>query len=93
MLNDSTRYGPLDDAVVECANPRQTPERLRLASSPLLAALARAGTEHVYVDTAAVEELSAVAVTASGRTRWATEIRSSSAGSSRCVALPRAGAI
>jgi transaldolase len=63
MVNDSTRQGPLDYAVVECANPRQTPERLRLTSSPLLAALARAGTEHVYVDTAAVEELRAIAVT------------------------------
>jgi hypothetical protein len=62
-----SRYDPLDDAIVEeCASPLQPPERLRLVSAPLLAALARAGTEHVYVDTAGVDELAAVAVTDAG---------------------------
>lgn len=52
--------------MVACASPLQPPEGLRLVSSPLLATLARAGTEHIYVDTAGVDNLGAVAVTDSG---------------------------
>jgi transaldolase len=62
----STRYDVLDDAIIACARPLQPPEHRRLVSSPLLAALGRAGTEHVYVDTAGVEDLEEVAVTDAG---------------------------
>lgn len=66
MSKNPTRRDTLEDVVVGCATPAQPPERLPLVSSPLLAALRRAGTEHVYVDTADIEELRAVAVTSDG---------------------------
>jgi transaldolase len=63
MPKRPTRSHALDDLVARCVSPPQPPERLRRASSPLLAALRRAGTAHLYVDTADVDELRAVAVT------------------------------
>lgn len=62
MSNDRIRRNPLDGLLAGCAPAPQPPERLRLTSSPLLASLGRAGTSHVYLDTADVEELRAVAV-------------------------------
>lgn len=46
-----------DDAVVACGRPGGFPERVTLASHPMLAALRRAGTQHVYGDTASTREL------------------------------------
>jgi len=46
-----------DDAVVALATARGFPESPRPTSAPLLAALRRTGTHHVYADTASVEEL------------------------------------
>jgi transaldolase len=47
----------IESAIVERGDRRQEPSRPRLAATPLLAALERAGTRHVYGDTADVEEL------------------------------------
>lgn len=46
-----------DDAVVACGRPGGFPERVTLASHPMLAALRRAGSRHVYGDTASTREL------------------------------------
>jgi transaldolase len=48
---------PLDDALVSYGQPAGEPARPRLTSSPLLAAVRRAGTAHIYADTADVREL------------------------------------
>jgi transaldolase len=54
-------------ALVTCGRGHAAQEQVRLVSSPLLAALRRAGTTHVYADTADREELRRVlAVPGSG---------------------------
>src|SRR5262245_4728694 len=45
------------DLLVEAAQSRRQPPPVRLRSSPLLAALKRAGTAHVYADTADTDEV------------------------------------
>ena len=47
----------LEEVLVTCGRGRGAPERVRLVSSPLLAALRRTGTAHVYADTADRDEL------------------------------------
>jgi transaldolase len=47
----------LEKVLVTCGRARGAPERVRLVPSPLLAALRRTGTAHVYADTADTEEL------------------------------------
>jgi transaldolase len=46
-----------EEAFLTCERGAVTPERVQLVPSQLLAALRRAGTAHVYADTADVEEL------------------------------------
>jgi transaldolase len=61
-MKHSTLHDTIDNALVACVPTPQPAERLQIVSSPLLAALRRAGTEHVYLDTADVGELDGVAV-------------------------------
>ena len=49
--------GSLEEALVTCGRGQVAQQRMRLVSSPLLAALRRTGTAHVYADTADSEEL------------------------------------
>jgi transaldolase len=55
-----------DDAVAACGRPSGATETRPLAPSPLLSALRRAGTSHVYADTADTEELGKLLATAGG---------------------------
>jgi transaldolase len=55
-----------DDAVVILGQPAGAPAQVPLASSPLLAAVCRAGTRHIYGDTADVQELRALITTGDG---------------------------
>ena len=55
-----------DDAVVAFGQPATPTARPQLTSSPLLAAVGRAGTTHIYGDTADAGELAALITTASG---------------------------
>ncbi len=55
-----------DDTVVRCGQPPGAAVHPQLTSSPLLAALCRAGTLHVYGDTADANELGALITTAAG---------------------------
>jgi transaldolase len=55
-----------DAAVIECGRSDAEPKPHALVSSPLLAALRRAGTSHVYADTADVEELRQLVATRGG---------------------------
>jgi hypothetical protein len=50
----------LDPVVTALGRPARFPDQPRLASTQLLAALRRAGTEHIYADTADPEELAAL---------------------------------
>jgi transaldolase len=50
----------LDDAVVACGVPPGAGAHPRLTSSALLSAVCKAGTRHIYADTADVEELRAL---------------------------------
>ena len=59
----------LDDAVVEFGRPRGVEAQPSLTSAPLLAAVQRAGTKHIYADTADVEELGALVSTPGGNIR------------------------
>jgi hypothetical protein len=61
MMNDPTRHDTLADVLAACVAAPKPSERFRFMSSPLLAALGRAGTTHLYVDTADVDEVRAVA--------------------------------
>jgi transaldolase len=56
----------LEKVLVTCGRGRGAPERVRLVSSPLLAALRRTGTAHVYADTADTEELRRLLAVAGG---------------------------
>jgi len=56
----------LDDAVVAFGQPSGGAAQPALTSSPMLAALGRAGTQHVYADTADVEEVRALILTSNG---------------------------
>jgi transaldolase len=56
----------LEDVLVTCGRAPGTVERVRLVSSPLLAALRRTGTAHVYADTADTEELRRLLAVAGG---------------------------
>ena len=47
----------LEDALVALGRPGEFPEKPRLSPGPLLGALRRAGTEHLYADTASRDEL------------------------------------
>ena len=47
----------LEEAMVTCGRGQVAQQRVRLVSSPLLAALRRTGTAHVYADTADRDEL------------------------------------
>jgi transaldolase len=64
MVPDSTasnRTEPLfEDRFIALGRPEGHERRLRLESAPLLASLKRAGTSHVYADTADAEELRAL---------------------------------
>lgn len=55
-----------DEAIVSYGQPAGEPARPRLSSSPLLAAVTRAGTAHIYADTADVQELHALIATGDG---------------------------
>ena len=55
-----------DDAVVAYGQPPGTAARPTLVSSPMLAAVCRAGTRHIYADTADVEEVRALIATDGG---------------------------
>jgi transaldolase len=50
----------LDQAVIALGRASHPPERIAVVSSPVLAALKAAGTEHVYADTADTDELGPV---------------------------------
>jgi transaldolase len=63
MTGDDTK---LADAVVAFGQSRGTHARPQLTSSPMLAAVCRAGTRHMYGDTADVHELGALIRTDSG---------------------------
>lgn len=56
----------LEEALVTCGRGQVAPQRVRLVSSPLLAALRRTGTAHVYADTADSEELRRLLAVAGG---------------------------
>jgi transaldolase len=55
-----------DTAVVELGTPPGRPAQPRLSSNPLLAAVCRAGTRHIFADTADVDELRATITAADG---------------------------
>jgi transaldolase len=55
-----------DALLVEASRSRRQPPPVRLASSPLLAALQRAGTSHVYADTADTDEVRTSLMSESG---------------------------
>jgi hypothetical protein len=57
------------DLVVACGTPAVPQAEHALRSVPLLAALKRAGTEHVYADTADVDELAPLVVRDGGTVR------------------------
>ena len=57
-----------DDAVVSYGQPPGEVARPRLSSSPLLAAVCKAGTAHIYADTADVNELAPLITTDGGDT-------------------------
>ena len=56
----------LEEALVTCGREQAAQEQVRLVSSPLLAALRRTGTAHVYADTADSEELRRLLAVAGG---------------------------
>ena len=56
----------LGEALLTCGRRSRAPEHVRLVSSPLLAALRRTGTAHVYADTADTEELRQLLAVAGG---------------------------
>ncbi|MGH7389349.1 MAG: transaldolase family protein [Candidatus Rokuibacteriota bacterium] len=56
----------LEAALVTCGRGSVAPERVRLVSSALLAALRRTGTAHLYADTADGEELRPLLAVAGG---------------------------
>jgi transaldolase len=62
----STDAGDFDTAVVAFGQSSRTAARPSLTSSPLLAAVCRAGTKHVYADTADVKEVGALITTDGG---------------------------
>ncbi len=55
-----------DDAIVSFGQPPGESARSRPTSSPLLAAVCRAGTAHIYADTADMQELAPLIATANG---------------------------
>ena len=64
---DDAAQRAFDDAVVELGSPAARPDvSPPLTSAPLLAAVCRAGTRHIYGDTADVAELGALLTTPSG---------------------------
>ncbi len=60
MNAQDTRHDDFDNAVVACGQPAGVAASPRLTSSPLLAAVCRAGTAHIYADTADVAEVGAL---------------------------------
>lgn len=58
--------GNIDDVVVGFGTPPGTAATPALTSAPLLAAVCRAGTRHIYGDTADAAELGALITTATG---------------------------
>ncbi len=60
MEAQDIRHEDFDDAVVASGQPAGAAARPRLTSAPLLAAVCRAGTAHIYADTADVAELGAL---------------------------------
>lgn len=56
----------LEEALVTCGRGHAAQQRVRLVSSPLLAALRQTGTAHVYADTADREELRRLLAVAGG---------------------------
>jgi hypothetical protein len=58
--------GSLEAALMTCGRRPDAPERVKLVSSALLAALRRTGTAHLYADTADGEELRTLLALAGG---------------------------